>query len=231
LTEESRRYRFGRLFDRAHTIIFDFDGVLADSEKYHFMTYRDVFARHGHHIDETEYYKYWTSLGQGPRGEIERHGLDLDPAEIRDEKRPVFSEYCRDGSIKLFPEAMEIVRTLASAGKHLTIASGTPRPDIEAILHNAGLDGAFSHIIGSDTVPRVKPAPDIFLAMLDATGAEPYECLVIEDAEKGMEASIAAEIPVVVIRTPETRAFDFSAADLILESHVEFLELARDHYR
>ena len=60
-------------------MIFDFDGVLADSEKWHFATYSEVFARHGHTIDETEYYKYWTSLGMGARGEIERFGLDLDP--------------------------------------------------------------------------------------------------------------------------------------------------------
>jgi beta-phosphoglucomutase-like phosphatase (HAD superfamily) len=70
---------FKQLFEKAKAIIFDFDGVLADSEKYHFITYSEVFARYGHTIDETEYYKYWTSLGLGARGEIERHNLDLDP--------------------------------------------------------------------------------------------------------------------------------------------------------
>jgi HAD superfamily hydrolase (TIGR01509 family) len=222
--------RFGRLFDRANTIIFDFDGVLADSEKYHFISYRDVFARHGHHIDETEYYKYWTSLGQGARGEIARHNLDLDPLAIRNEKLPIFSEYCHDGSIKLFPEGVDLARTLRRAGKNITIASGTNRTDIEAILRGGGVEGLFSEIIGSDTVPVIKPAPDIFLAMLEATGSEPYECLVVEDAEKGMQAAIAAEIPVVVVRTKETKTFDFSAANLVMDSHEEMIALARAHY-
>ena len=79
-------------------------------------------------------------------------------------------------------------------------------------------------------VPVIKPAPDIFLAMLEATGREPYECLVIEDAEKGMQAAIAADIPVVVVRTKETSTFDFSAANLVMDSHEEMIALARAHY-
>lgn len=219
--------KFDRLFDAARAVIFDFDGVLADSEKWHFATYSEVFARYGHTIDETEYYKYWTSLGLGAKGEIDRFGLDLDPAAIRDEKRPVFSDRCRDGSIGLFPEAFEILERLGATGRTLTIASGTPAPDIVAILDNAGVRDAFAEIIGSDTVPAIKPAPDLFLAMLERLALPGRDCVVIEDAEKGMQASIASAIPVIVIRTSETRDFDFSDADLVLESHEEFLELAR----
>ena len=208
-------------------MIFDFDGVLADSEKWHFITYSEVFARYGHTIDETEYYKYWTSLGLGAEGEIDRFGLDLDPAAIRDEKRPVFSERCRDGSIELFPEAFEILELLGATGRTLTIASGTPAPDIVAILDNAGVRDAFAEIIGSDTVPAIKPAPDLFLAMLERLSLSGDDCVVIEDAEKGMQASIASGIPVIVIRTGETRHFDFSDANLVLDSHGEFLKLAR----
>jgi HAD superfamily hydrolase (TIGR01509 family) len=216
-----------RLLDAAKAVIFDFDGVLADSEKYHFVTYREVFARYGHTVDETEYYKYWTSLGRGAVGEIERHGLDLDPLAIRAEKLPLFSEYCRDGSIKLYAEVGEMLELLSEAGKMLTIASGTASYDIEAILKNAGVADKFLEIVGSDTVPSIKPAPDLFLAMLERLDLEPSECLVIEDAEKGVQAAIDAGIPVVVIRTRETKDFDFSRADLTLESHAELLELLR----
>jgi len=221
------RQKFEELFYAARAVIFDFDGVLADSEKWHFATYSEVFARHGHTIDETEYYKYWTSLGMGARGEIERFGLDLDPIAIRDEKRPLFSERCRDGSIELFPEAFEFLERLAKMDRILTIASGTASFDIEAILENAGVQDYFTEIIGCDTVPAIKPSPDLFLAMLDRLALPASKCLVIEDAEKGMQAANAAGIPVVVIRTSETRDFDFSDADLTLHSHAEFLELIR----
>jgi HAD superfamily hydrolase (TIGR01509 family) len=221
---------FEALFS-ARVVIFDFDGVLVDSERFHYQAYNAVFQKHGHTIDETEYYKYWTSLGLGPRGEIERHHLALDPRMIRDEKRPLFSEYCRDGTIRFFPEAREFVDRIWRAQKTLAIASGTMRTDIEAILHNEGLMDSFAAIVGSDTVSALKPAPDIFLRVLQEVGARPGEAVVLEDAEKGVGAAIAAGVPVVVVRTKETRAIDFHGADLVLESHGELVELARRVFR
>jgi HAD superfamily hydrolase (TIGR01509 family) len=211
----------------ARGLIFDFDGFLADSERYHYLSYSKVFRRFGHEIDETEYYKYWTSLGHGARGEIERHGLDLDPSTIREEKIPIFSRYCLDGSIRLFPEAREMLDVMAGTGKTLAIASGSFTDDIRAVLRNAGVDGLFEAIIGSDIVTKIKPAPDIFLRTLEAIGLAASDCVVFEDAEKGMLAANAASIPVIIVLTPETRAFDFSRADLVLDSHAELAELTR----
>ena len=223
----NRQDDFKQLIQAARAVIFDFDGVLADSEKWHFVTYSEVFARYDHTIDEEEYYKYWTSLGKGAKGEIERHGLDLDPIAVRDEKRPLFSERCKDGSIELYPESFEILERLAKMDKILTIASGTASYDITAILDNAGIRDYFFEIVGCDTVPSIKPAPDLFLKMLQRLGLPGNDCLVIEDAEKGMQAANAAGIPVIVIRTKETRYFDFSDADVTLNSHAEFLEMTR----
>ena len=223
----NKQRQFDRLLSAAKAIIWDFDGVLADSEKWHFVTYSEVFARHGHTIDEAEYYKYWTSLGLGARGEIERYGLDLDPVAIRGEKVPLFSARCRDGSIGLFPEMHEVLERLSKTGKTMTIASGTAGFDIEPILENAGVRDLFSDIIGCDTVSAIKPAPDLFLAMLERLELPGSDCLVIEDAEKGMQAANAAGIPVVIIRTDQTRTFDFGDADLVVDSHADFLELVR----
>lgn len=220
-------YRFRKLFQTAGVIIFDFDGVLADSEKFHYLAYSEVFARYGHTIDEKEYYKYWTSLGRGAKGEIERHNLDLDPDKIKEEKNPIFSRMCRDGTITLFPEALELLEILKKTHHTLTVASGTVVPDIEAILDNAGVRDRFEVIVGSDTVPAVKPAPDVFHKVMDILKCDPYDCLVIEDAEKGMHAAATAHIPVIVIRTDQTRTFDFSMADLVLDSHEEMIDFAR----
>jgi len=225
-SELARRERFTSLFS-VPVIVFDFDGVLVDSERFHYAAYNAVFKKYGHSINEAEYYKYWTSLGQGPAGEIERHRLALNPRHIRGEKRPIFSEYCRNGTIRFFPEAREMVARLWRAEKTLAIASGTTLPDIEAILKNEKLKGRFAAIAGSDTVSLLKPAPDIFLHVLRALGVPPSQALVVEDAEKGLYGAIAAEIPVVIVRTPETRTIDFSAADLVLDSHAELVDMVR----
>ena len=213
------------LLDRADGILFDFDGLLADSEKYHFMSYRKIFARYGHHIDVKEYYKYWTSEGMGAKGEIERYGLDLDPYKIKAEKIPLFTRYCEDGSIGLYPEAEEIMRLFAGTGKKLAVASGSSSTDIKAVLNNTGYEGFFKTIIGSDIVPVLKPEPDVFLHAAKQIGVPPDRCLVLEDAEKGLYSAINAGIPVIIIRSKETKAFDFSRANLVADSTAEFAAL------
>lgn len=217
-----------RLILPAKGIILDFDGLLADSEKFHFLSYREVFGRYEHDLDESEYYKYWTSLGHGARGEIERHDLSLDPKQIRVEKQPIFSRYCRDGSIRLYDGTAEMLRTFSASAKLLAIASGSFRKDIHAVLKNAGVDSLIQVVVGSDSVPRLKPAPDVFLKTAEILELRPQDCVVFEDAEKGMFAAIDAGIPVVIVLSDETRDFDFSRADLVIDSHDELIQLVRE---
>jgi HAD superfamily hydrolase (TIGR01509 family) len=216
---------FVRLFS-VPVVIFDFDGILVDSERHHMASYNAVFQKYGHTLDPVEYAKYWTSLGHGPKGEIERHRLNIDPDAIRREKRPIFSELCRNGTVHFFPEARELVERLVGAGKTLAIASGTMKSDIDAILKNEGLLQTFASVVGSDTA-ALKPDPESFLVVLREVGAKPSEAVVVEDAEKGVSAAITARIPVVVVRTPETHAIDFDGADLVFDSHAELLSFAR----
>jgi HAD superfamily hydrolase (TIGR01509 family) len=224
---DARFDRFVQLFS-VPAVIFDFDGILVDSERHHMAAYNAVFQKYGHTLDEQEYFKYWTSLGHGPAGEIERHKLSLDPDMIRREKRPTFTALCRDGVVKFFPEARDVVERLSRAGKKLAIASGTSTSDITAVLDNEGLRDRFACIIGCDTVPALKPAPDIFNYALRELRVSAPEAVVVEDAEKGVGSARAAGIPVVVVRTPETAAIDFSEADLVLESHREWADLVRN---
>jgi HAD superfamily hydrolase (TIGR01509 family) len=218
---------FKHLLDDAKALVFDFDGLLADSERFHFLAYNEVFKKYGHRIDETEYYKYWTSLGHGVTGEIERHGLDLDPKAIRDEKVPIFTRFCEDGSIPIRDEAKEMLALLTKTGKTMTIASGSSSDDIRAVLRNSGFESSFEIVLGNDTVPNLKPAPDIFLLTAELLELKPWDCLVFEDAEKGVLAANEAEMPVVVIRTPETSNIDFNGADLTFDSHAEAVEILK----
>lgn len=207
-----------RLLQAAKAVICDFDGLLADSEWYHYHTYSEVFKRYGHVIDETEYYKYWTSLGLGAKGEIERFSLDVDPENIIEAKIPLYTRYCSDGSIKFFPEAREIVEHLAAAGKRLAIASGSATPNIHAILKNERMERYFEVVKGKNHVTKTKPDPEVFEITADELGLKPSECIVLEDAEKGVAAARALGIPVIVIKSPQTGTFDFPDADMVVDS-------------
>ena len=79
-----RKAKLHSLINNAKAAILDFDGLLADSEPYHYKAYNEVFEKYGHTLDKDEYWIEWTSKGKGIAGEIERHNLKLsiDPIEL-----------------------------------------------------------------------------------------------------------------------------------------------------
>ena len=134
-----RKAKLHALLKKSKAAILDFDGLLADSEPYHYKAYNEVFKRYGHTLNKEEYWIEWTSKGKGIAGEIERHNLKLnvDPKDLRKEKFEVYTRFCKSGEIKLFPEALRLVKYLSSNHK-LAIASGSWATDIQHILRNAG---------------------------------------------------------------------------------------------
>lgn len=204
-------------------IIFDFDGLLADSEPYHYLAYNEVFERYGHSLDKNEYWVEWTSKGKGIAGEIERHNLDLDvdPIKLREQKFEVYSRYCQNGDIRLFPEAVEVVELLKT-NFPIAIASGSWKHDICAVLKNAGVEHLFDNILGKESVTKEKPHPEIFLKAAKSLQCPASKCIVIEDALKGLTASKAASMPCVIIRNQLNQNIDFSRADLVFSSLSEF---------
>ncbi len=210
-------------------IIFDFDGLLADSEPFHYRAYNEVFERYGHSLGQEEYWVEWTSKGKGIAGEIERHNLNLDvnPIELRRQKFEVYSRFCQNGDIRLFPEAVQVVELLKN-DHQIAIASGSWGHDIRAILKHAEANSLFSTILGKESAPREKPHPDIFLNAAEAMQCSASECLVIEDALKGLSAAKDAGIPCLIIKNKLNQNIDFHGADLILPSLSDFVALLKN---
>lgn len=214
------------LFERCPCIVFDFDGLLADSEPFHYRAYNEVFERYGHTLDPKEYWVEWTSKGKGITGEIERHNLNLDadPIEMRQQKFETYSRFCESGDIKLFPETLQLAKSMVSTHK-LAIASGSWTKDIRSILKNADALSLFPVILGKESAPREKPHPDIFLKAAKALKHPPESCLVMEDALKGLYAADQAGMPCLIIRNRLNQDIDFSGADLVLSSLAELISL------
>lgn len=212
------------LLTQSKATIFDFDGLLADSEPYHYQAYNEVFERYGHTLDKDEYWVEWTSKGKGIAGEIERHNLklDVDPLDLRKQKFEVYSRFCQSGEIKLFPLAQTMAETL-SANHKLAIASGSWGKDIRSILENASALSLFPVILGKESAAREKPHPDIFLNAAEKLGCAPSECFVLEDALKGLHAAKEAGIPCIILRNELNRNIDFEGAELIFDSLEDFV--------
>lgn len=187
-------------------VLFDFDGVLVNSEPLHFGALRDALAREGIAIDEAEYLS--TYLAHDDRGSIrlalERHGVPHDWARVEAialRKAEDFAALLP--TVPFFPGAKELVRALAEEVP-VAIASGALHAEIDAILRAGGIRDAFSAIVGADDVTRGKPHPEPYLtAMAAVNGHEdkltPADCLVFEDAMPGIAAARAAGMIVVAV--------------------------------
>ena len=216
------------LLTKSSCVIFDFDGLLADSEPFHYLAYNEVFQKYGHSLNKDEYWVEWTSKGKGIAGEIDRHKLNLkvDPIQLRQQKFDAYSQYCQNGDIKLFPESIEIVELL-KASYPVAIASGSWKHDIDPILSNNHAEHLFDKILGKESAKKEKPHPEIFLNAAKALKCHPSKCIVIEDALKGLSASKAAGMHCIIIRNQLNQNIDFIGADLIFSSLSNFLTILK----
>jgi beta-phosphoglucomutase len=210
-------------------IILDFDGLLADSEPFHYRAYKKVFEKYNHSLDEEEYWLEWTSKGKGAAGEIERHNLELDisPADLKKQKTEVYLRYCDKGEVKLFPDALRMVEIL-SQNRRTAIASGSSIVEIEIILKKANALDNFPVILGNESASREKPHPEIFLNAAEKLKCDPNKCLVFEDALKGLKAAKSAGIPCIIILNELNRNINFEGADFVFPDMRTFLSTLID---
>jgi len=203
-------------------IIFDFDGILVDSEPLIMRITQQMAAREGWQVSAEEYYRDYLALDD--RGIVAHlygtHGRPINTArrdELVEWKAHTYWDAIREG-LPPEPGAVEFVRAV-SARYPLAIASGSLRPEIEHLLGKLGLREKFPVLISAEDTERGKPDPEIYLKALEGlrrlppepsqtagqvtgpnpgqnrgglAGLAPRECLVIEDAPAGIQAAHAA---------------------------------------
>lgn len=183
-------------------VIFDFDGVLVDSEPTHFRALRECLESEGVEIDEEDYrtnllaYDDHTAI----RVALERAGVAVDLARIASAAQRKADCYDRDiDQVEWFPGARELIGALDCP---LAIASGARRDEIERILQSADLHRQFVTLVSADDVENTKPHPDPYLTAcreLAAAqgGLEPSDCVVFEDSPPGIASARSAGMRVI----------------------------------
>ena len=209
-------------------VVFDFDGVLANSEPLHLRAYQQVLSPFGIALTRDEYYANY--LGYNDAGVFTRlaahYRMPLDDGGIQkliEEKTRVFDRTIEAdlgaGDI-LYPGAASCVALMASRYP-LGIASGALRHEIEAILRGARLDRYFRFIVASGDTLEGKPAPDPYRRAADLHAVAPVECVALEDSRWGIESAKAAGLACVGITTTYAREY-LPGADRIVSSLEEF---------
>jgi HAD superfamily hydrolase (TIGR01509 family) len=204
-------------------LVFDFDGVLADSEPLHLFAYQEVLSSYGVTLSREDYYSRYLGfddVGMFTRlAEAQGWPMDADRLEtLVAEKGRVFDEAIESKDV-LYPGAAACIERMA-AEFPLGIASGALRHEIEAILRRGGLDGYVRFIVASGETPRSKPAPDPYRRASELHGLPAAACLAIEDSLWGIESAQAAGLPCIAV-THTYPAAELTPADRIVESLAE----------
>jgi beta-phosphoglucomutase len=205
-------------------IIFDFDGVIADSEPLHFRAFQQALAEDGLELTPKLYYSRY--LGYDDVGAFqafaEDHAVPMDAARLTGlvaRKGAKLQALLTGGSV-LFPGAVEFVRAAAGAVP-IAIASGALRHEIDEVIEAAGLADLFAAIVASGDTPESKPSPApyqlAFERLRDASGTalDPRRCVAIEDSRWGLESARGAGLRCVGV-TNSYPADELTGAELVV---------------
>jgi beta-phosphoglucomutase-like phosphatase (HAD superfamily) len=197
-------------------VLFDFDGLLVDTEQVWFDEWRAVFADHG--LDLTP--QIWTrcvgTVGTSPHDELERElGREVD----RDIGRAADSAAERGShELDLRAGGWDLIRAIDEAGLRRAIVTSSPSMWIDEHITRLKCDG-WSAIVSAEGSPeRSKPNPTLYLEALQILQLAPDEAVVLEDSTNGILAAKAAGIRCIAVPNGVTRTFDLSAADEVLDS-------------
>jgi HAD superfamily hydrolase (TIGR01509 family) len=199
-------------------IIFDMDGVLVDSEPVHFEATRLLMQDHGIVYTSADEERFFGCTDREMFRELRaRHGLRAHEHDL--------AEAWIERVVHLLPQRLVpmpgvpgVLERLRASGFRLALASSSSPAIIRTTIEGLGLADAFEATVSGRDVPKGKPEPDIFLETARRLGVPAPACLVVEDSQNGLRASIAADMPCVVIPCASTARQDFSGATVRLPS-------------
>jgi HAD superfamily hydrolase (TIGR01509 family) len=220
---------------QAAALIFDVDGTLAETEAIHRRAFNAAFTEAGvdWYWDYGTYKKLLRTTGGKERIQAFSRTryprlclADDDVAALHRLKTRHYGRLIAQHTCRLRPGVAGLIRNAKARGQTLAIATTTTSSNIDELLSVAlepNWRSLFSAVVAGDDVARKKPAPDVYLAVLERLGLSASDCLAIEDSANGLKAAISAGIPVLIGRSEYFRDDDFSGALAVVD---ELTELA-----
>jgi len=201
-------------------LIFDFDGLILDTETPEMQVWQELFARHGQAFSVSTWGQIVGGAGHTsyePAMHLENlvgHPIDRQAVNLQ-------ARQLSDAAIlrqPVLPGAVGLIRTAKSQGYPLAIASSSPHVWVDNHLKRIGLFEYFNFILCADDVTRTKPDPGLYLAALKSLKVRASEAVVFEDSPNGIQAAKTAGIFTVAVPNPLTIQLSLGKADLILNT-------------
>lgn len=183
-------------------LIFDFDGLLVDSETVWEHVEHEILRLHGAEYDPVIMHRY---IGMGwvewSEAMVREYQLTVSPAEFIEELLEMIVPALRERAEPM-PGAEATIATATAMGVPVAIASSSSRIVIETLVQKFGWDVAIPIRCTGDEVANAKPAPDVYLLAAERLGVAPGDCLVLEDSVNGARAAHAAGMTCIAVPNP-----------------------------
>lgn len=180
-------------------VLFDMDGVLADSSKAWYHTFNDVCASQA--VKGVSWERYRDDLsGQSLNDDLENWFTRLSLKELSELYEKKFQNHI--GKTRVFPDARKVLEKLSSTGVKTAVVTNSPRPTTRQILENLGLTGFFDEILTGEDVAEGKPSPEIVLKALELLEVPPGKAIMVGDTLNDVLAARSAGVTVVGVGVP-----------------------------
>jgi beta-phosphoglucomutase len=214
--------------------IFDLDGVIVDTAQYHYLAWRRLAKELGYNLTEQENEQLkGVSRMESLEKILALAGVSLQKAEkekLADRKNAWFKEFVAAmNPAEIFPGVKRLIRDIKSSGIKVGLASSSK--NATAVINLLEIHNEFDAIVDGSMISHTKPHPEIFLTTAKRLGIDPAACVVIEDAEAGVEAALAAGMKCIGIGSPKLlRKANkvFSKTSQVNVSALRDLELVRN---
>lgn len=202
---------------KLEAVIWDMDGVIADTAPYHFKAWQEVFQKRGLNFT-TEDFKH--NFGQR-NDSIIRYALgeNVSPGEvdvIASEKEENYRQRVAQ-NIKPLSGAIELIKALEEHGVKMAIASSAPMENIQLVTRGLAVNNYFQVIVWGREVTEGKPSPQAFLLAARRLEVEPKNCVVIEDAVVGVTAAKRAGMKCLAVTNTHS-TISLNEADLVVDT-------------
>lgn len=199
-------------------VIFDMDGVLVDSQPYHFKADIDTMAEYGV-IKDQKFYEAFAGTLTSDRMRIlkDLFKLDIPVEEMVKKREDMILEIMAREDIKPVSGIPEFLKSIKNRGLKTAVASSSGYDLIGLILSRLGISEYFDSITSGNDVKRGKPDPDVFLLAAERIGVNPRDCFVVEDSENGVKAAKSAGMKALGYINPTSGYQCLDMADFITD--------------
>lgn len=199
-------------------LVFDFDGLIIDTESALIEAYADVHARHGVPFDRGVFLR---NVGHADYAFDPWRAFDrsADRAALEDERGRRNRE--RGLALQPLPGVVELIASAERSGLPLAVASNSGHDHVDGHLRRLGLFSRFHCVACREDVKAPKPEPDLYRHAVGRLGVSPHEAVALEDSQTGLLAAHRAGLRTIAVPGASTAHHDFSKADLKVNSLAE----------